>query len=92
MPGGIGYKVTLNFKMRFWVLTLKIAFSLEIKGFCGYNNVIKKRLKNPMGEQAYWFFVLPLTGAAPSGSHQMLPEECIKASFQWISKKKTGKK
>ena len=21
----------------------------------------------------------------------MLPEECIKASFQWISKKKTGK-
>ena len=25
-----GYKVTLNFKMRFWVLTLKIAFSLEI--------------------------------------------------------------
>ena len=56
MPGGIGYKVTLNFKMRFWVLTLKIAFSLEIKGFCGYNNVIKKRLKNPMGEQAYWFF------------------------------------
>ena len=50
MPGGIGYKVTLNFKMRFWVLTL------EIKEFCGYNNVIKKRLKNPMGEQAYWFF------------------------------------
>lgn len=53
----VSIKVKNDFKMRFWVLTLKIAFSLEIKGFCGYNNVIKKRLKNPMGEQAYWFFV-----------------------------------
>ena len=52
----VSIKVKNDFKMRFWVLTLKIAFSLEIKGFCGYNNVIKKRLKNPMGEQAYWFF------------------------------------